>query len=101
MNHKMLNSEKYWRQRGDPPLEWKQENNKGDLVDYVKDQINQVIRREKFTDVKKAMDKAMEKILKEYPLLEEENINKFYSDEEPETNQNKEEFDWKDIMDNL
>ena len=30
----------------------------------------------------------MEKILKEYPLIED-NIDKFYSDEEPETNQNK------------
>ena len=23
MKHKMLNSEKYWKQRGDPPMEWK------------------------------------------------------------------------------
>lgn len=41
------------------------------MVKYVKEQINQFIRRDKLTDINKAMDKAMEKILKEYPLIEE------------------------------
>ena len=87
MIHKKMNSKKYWDRRGVAPLLKPNEKMRVHLSDYVKKKI----QREKCT---------MEKILKEYPLIEEE-IDDFHSDEEPEDDQDTKKKDMKIYMDNL
>ena len=79
MVFKKLNSIKYWTARGKAPMETRKSHRRNDLVKWVKQQLLQATHERKLNK-----DKAMEKILKEYPIIQEEDLYKFDSDEEPE-----------------
>ena len=107
MNFKKLNSRKYWSQRGKPPKQFLEQGEhypkknpgkaqeKPTLADWVYKELTESINKKKIP-----YEKAMEKILQQYPLLEDKK-NKFDTDEELEPSRNNRNNDMGVIMQNL